>query len=108
MDIHFSCPRCDYTTSNKQSYIAHLNRKNICAPIKSDVSLDEMKVIYIKKHQNISCDQCNRCFSHRSSLSRHKKECVTPQVQAPTVLGTVKWNIDYYRKIKILKLMKSI
>ena len=26
----------------------------------------------------------------------------------PTVLGTVKWNIDYYRKIKNLKLMKSI
>ena len=25
-----------------------------------------------------------------------------------TVSGTVKWNIDYYRKIKILKLMKSI
>ena len=77
MAIHFSCPRCDYTTFNKQSFIAHLNRKLICSPIKNDVNLDEMKVIYIQKHHNISCNQCKRLFMHRSSLSRHKKECAT-------------------------------
>ena len=38
--------RCGYTTKHKGSFLNHLNRKNICAPLLEDISIDEMKFMY--------------------------------------------------------------
>ena len=75
------CPRCDYSTSHKQNFIKHLNRKVVCTPTKNAISLDEMKSLYITEYRNIVCKKCSKTFKHESSLSRHRNTC-SPILQA--------------------------
>ena len=44
--VQYYCKRCGYTTKHKGSFLNHLNRKNICAPLLEDISIDEMKFMY--------------------------------------------------------------
>lgn len=51
----FECPRCDYKTNIKQNMKIHLNRKNICPSLKSDLDLtDEVKEHILKKRVYLS------------------------------------------------------
>ena len=39
--VEYSCPRCDYTTKNRSYILKHLERKNICLPVRKDISIDD-------------------------------------------------------------------
>ena len=49
--VNYKCPRCNYTTIQKTNFKYHLNRKKICKPTISDVS-----ILDIKRYYNI--DDC--------------------------------------------------
>jgi len=77
----FYCKNCDYGTSKKSSYSAHLSaRKHILATFGNEI----MPKICSSKY---SCEKCNKDFSDRSGLWKHKKKCeelnksnVTPEL----------------------------
>ena len=44
--VEYTCFRCEYTTSHKNSFKNHLNRKNTCKPVLDDISIDDVKFYY--------------------------------------------------------------
>ena len=44
--VYYECQRCGYNTTLKGNIKHHLNRKNVCEPILSDISIYDMKNIY--------------------------------------------------------------
>jgi len=69
VDAKFTCDSCDYKCSKKSDYDKHiLTRKHLNANIKS-----QEKRIY-------TCNNCGVSIKHLSSLSRHKKKCLTEEV----------------------------
>ena len=38
--VNYECKRCGYITKHKGSFINHLERKNICAPLLEDISIE--------------------------------------------------------------------
>jgi hypothetical protein len=51
--VVYTCKRCGYNTQHKSSFKNHLNRKNICAPLLDNISIDYIKHLYnldIVKH----------------------------------------------------------
>jgi hypothetical protein len=88
--VQYFCLRCCYETHNKTYFNNHLNRKFICKPTLSDVSIEEVKEHYNLLKNNahnctqialkciqptISCQHCNQTFTRVSSLRRHSKKC---------------------------------
>jgi len=62
---NFYCEKCDYNTSKKSNFDAHLfTRKHLNANFG-----------LIKANKNFMCENCNAQFSHQSSCCRHKKKC---------------------------------
>lgn len=41
--VIYQCYRCGYENTNKSNLIRHLNRKNICKPIKKNINLENCK-----------------------------------------------------------------
>ena len=74
MEDH-ECPRCGYEASSIYLFKKHILRKNICDPLKSDISLDELKESLTPKELNYECNLCDRNFSSLHGLSIHKKKC---------------------------------
>ena len=85
---NYVCPRCNYMT-NKLSHLKnHLERKFICKPIYTDISVKEICEEYKldlgknnhsdslidHSNQNI-CNFCNKKLSSKSNLRRHLKTC---------------------------------
>ena len=48
----YNCARCSYETTHKGHFLNHLNRKKICKPILTDISIED-----IKKHYNLKNDK---------------------------------------------------
>ena len=44
--VYYECQRCGYNTTLKGNIKHHLNRKYVCEPILSDISIYDMKSIY--------------------------------------------------------------
>ena len=88
--VQYFCLRCCYETHNKTYFKNHLNRKFICKPTLSDVSIEEIKEQYNlfktftpndsqmtpnDSQKIISCKHCNQTFTRVSNLTRHSKKC---------------------------------
>ena len=41
--VLYQCYRCGYENTNKSNLIRHLNRKNICKPVKRNINLENYK-----------------------------------------------------------------
>ena len=88
---YYTCPKCKYTTQNRNALLIHLKKKKPCYRTKSsnDVNDEDVAAEYLiselerKKGSKertctnnasiVSCEQCGQKFNHRSTLSRHKK-----------------------------------
>ena len=99
----YNCARCSYETNHKGHFLNHLNRKNICKPILTDISIEDIKNHYNletsitskitsnnsnilicpskklqKPQKNVVNKQCSYCckeFSRIDNLNRHLKKC---------------------------------
>jgi hypothetical protein len=50
--VNYECKRCGYVTKHKGSFINHLERKNICAPLLEDMSIEMLYEKYnLKKNK---------------------------------------------------------
>jgi len=88
-----NCPRCNYSTDATQKYIRHLNRKNVCKAINSDVSLKIERNKFIKKdnkQQNLQCNICNKTLSSVQALKKHVINCKKKQEDKQSKKETIK------------------
>jgi len=74
LPFKYFCEICDYKTSHKSHYDEHLNSSK-------HVKRKQMEAngnINIANYDNISnvCELCNKDFSSRSGLWKHKKKCI--------------------------------
>ena len=76
--MEFTCRRCEFTTTFKQSLHRHLRNKNPCPTTNEDISretlLDQLRSRESNKN-SYECLYCNRKFCHQSSQSRHMSKC---------------------------------
>ena len=50
--VNYQCNRCGYITKHKANFITHLERKNICAPLLEDISIEMLYEKYnLKKNK---------------------------------------------------------
>ena len=77
----FYCARCNYSTSRRSSMKSHIERGNICPPVRSGSSREEMMKMLsdgklndnAPKKMDIQCPDCGQCFAHRQSKYAHIK-----------------------------------
>jgi len=73
-----SCDRCGYSTNTIKCMKNHLNRKSICSPLLSYISVDEIRSKLFEHKKEYVCEKCDKSFSYRSGKSRHSKTCNQP------------------------------
>ena len=66
--VEYLCHRCGYNTNKKSNINQHLNRKKICKPILSDISIED-----IKNHYNLETSVTSKITSNNSNLGTNKK-----------------------------------
>ena len=91
------CPRCEYKTTRTSDFKKHINRKHVCKPIKSNVSLIELREIY--KHEkeiNNICEKCHKGFTSRSGYANHIKKCkiLKPTFSMTNSITTIESKIE--------------
>jgi len=92
--IQYICKRCNYNTIHRGTFKRHLLRKRKCKCIKENIDIDEIWLQYFEGdydvnrnvnrnvnhvNQNVNrkkllCEYCNKEFSYRQSLWKHKKD----------------------------------
>ena len=82
----FECKTCDFLCFNKRDLSRHLlTRKHMTANNANEITTD--LPMY-------SCTTCSLTYRHRSSLSKHKKQCIpsviTPPVESQSLCELVK------------------
>ena len=78
----FYCSKCDYTTSRKNNYVRHMSSKKHLEKAFPSVSKSFPKTSK-NSQKNIKvymCEYCNKEYSTRSGLWKHKKICKHKEV----------------------------
>ena len=61
--VYYECQRCGYNTTLRGNIKHHLNRKNICKPVLSYISIYDMKSIYdLNLNENPICVYCKLAY----------------------------------------------
>ena len=71
---NYYCEKCDYTTSKKSSFKNHCHSKK---HKNNENNENYAKLCSLKYH----CDNCEKKYNDRAGLWRHKKKCVTDNIQ---------------------------
>ena len=71
----YVCERCNYSTNRKDYLKNHYNRKTPCSVIKKNITIEECKKNFVKKHFKLKCDYCDKTFASRQGKYQHKKRC---------------------------------
>ena len=98
----YECDKCEFKCSKKFSWNRHLltskHQKNI---MKGEELLNEKE-----QCKSFTCDNCNKNYSHRQSLSIHKKKCIktkpTEEMLLNSIIDLVKTNTELTNKLKEL------
>ena len=93
-----SCDRCGYSTNTIKCMKNHLNRKSICPPLQSYISVDEVRSKLFEHKKEYVCEKCDKSFSYRSGKSRHSKTCNQP-VKDPIHPKEITTNIITQKKL---------
>ena len=120
---NFYCETCDYTTSVKCNFDRHESTPKHIKKVKM-LTMLKKRSKRIKNRESIRqiegyfCNKCNKVFSHRSSLSRHKKTCSIKRekikksddiLEHPVVKELIKQNNGLMKQNnEIIKTMKTM
>ena len=78
----FVCENCDFKCSYKKDFTRHLNTKKH----KNSLLTTLDNAFYLKKPKFIyCCENCNKTYSDRAGLWRHKKKCATQEKESETM-----------------------
>lgn len=69
----YKCERCGYTTHLKSTLRGHLLRKNVCDPVQSDVSVQELIQKLDTVVQKKYVCTCGKSYSNRQGLYVHRR-----------------------------------
>ena len=65
--VIYQCYRCGYENTNKSNLIRHLNRKNVCKPVKRNINLENCKESILN---GISYEDFIKCDSSTKNLPK--------------------------------------
>ena len=72
--VKYNCNRCGYSTSHKQNFIKHLNKKKKCPPKLMDISIESLRDLNkINISKNYTCSICKKQLKSKYTLQRHIK-----------------------------------
>ena len=74
--MKYECQRCHHSTIRKCNFLDHINRKKLCSPQYSDISIDEIKEKLEKdcnEKKIHKCEHCDKAFSQSYGLTKHIK-----------------------------------
>jgi hypothetical protein len=71
------CDRCGGEFKKLSNIRRHLNRVNICMPLKNDISIKELKDKYSYKKGIYKCENCDKVYKTAVGKCKHKKKCIT-------------------------------
>lgn len=73
----YTCHRCGYVGKTRQALMRHLEKKNICRPLVSNKTVEDVIKSYEKEYclTAVHCEWCNKKFNFKSNLHTHKKTC---------------------------------
>ena len=71
---NYYCEKCDYTTSKKSSFKNHCHSKKH----KNNENNENYAKLCSPKYH---CDNCEKKYNDRAGLWRHKKKCITDNIQ---------------------------
>ena len=83
--VNYKCFRCGYETKHKANFITHLERKNICAPLLEDISIEMLYEKYnLKKNkkQHLN-DTKTALFSTQTALFDTQQNSTNSTQTAP-------------------------
>ena len=105
----YECKRCFHKTKQKVEMFRHLNRQNICNRINESYKYPEdmlYKLSITKIHEkniinkNLECNYCNRFFSRKFSLDRHKDICKVYNTYEVKFKKYIDYLLNYIDNIK--------
>ncbi len=70
----FFCEKCDYATSKKSSWNKHIKTKKHCKKVALNIP-KEYQVAKKVARKKFSCEFCQKSYSHKPALYRHRKIC---------------------------------
>ena len=73
LSFKFYCEKCDYGTSKKSNYNNHCESKKHNFNVLTTNSTAIKPILSSSKYQ---CDICNKIYTDRSGLWKHKKICI--------------------------------
>lgn len=73
----YTCPRCKYATELRANMVLHVNKKKLCPPKHSDVSLETMQEMFKKPEPKLERKQCTICNKYvcKQVFRRHRINC---------------------------------
>ena len=72
----FYCKKCDYSTSKKSSWKKHLKTRKHNTKVAEKPDIIYQNIQKLPKNKKFKCDFCQKSYSHRPALYRHRKQCV--------------------------------
>ena len=73
--VEYKCERCHYVAKHKGNIKKHLQKKNPCRPIHSDISVEELLEKLNKPKEGFACNKCNKIFKTSQGKYQHQKRC---------------------------------
>ena len=96
----YTCEKCNFKCNKKFSWNRHLSTSKHLKE-KTCHELENNKIL----NKSYSCE-CGKQFTHRQSLSVHRKKCSkkpTEEMLLNVIIGLVKTNTELTNKLKILE-----
>ena len=101
----YYCEICDYGTSKKCNYDSHTNSGRHCE--KSAKATNGNKIQQKFSENTFLCENCGKEYKDRSGLWKHKKKCVSPEIEAQKQnLELQKQNLELHKHI--LEICKNL
>ena len=99
------CPTCKMYFNSKDKLKTHINKKNKCSPFDYE---NEFKKLEKERDKSFPCDKCEKKFSTKAHLQKHKKAIIT-QCFLSQLTGQIEniQNINESKKILCQKKYKS-